>query len=339
MSEIYKKFGQVLKLERENRNVSLADFADELKISEENLYQIENGDIDGLPSELYYNLFAKSYAKALGIDFNKTLDAIKEDLGEPIEPEDIEKTDKKEPSRKSVEKSTKKPDDEAVSESVAATVWFKKKFITLIIAIVAIFIIFMAVYKIFLEEESPEYQTDPAPEVSNNAMPVDEPMTSETDAALADFQWSVPPKEAPVNFTMLLTSREECWVSLIADGDTAIFRNLVPWREYRVEAKYRMKITVAQPSQVEIKLNDKPVDLRNRETRRISNLEINQVNLDSFLNPPPEEEIEQSTPAISRPAAQPRVSPSPTQTPETAIDSTEVETNKPTETQVENEQI
>ncbi|MFZ5981934.1 MAG: helix-turn-helix domain-containing protein [Candidatus Zixiibacteriota bacterium] len=326
MSEIYKKFGQALKLERENRNISLADLSDELKISEENLNQIENGEIDGLPSELYYNLFAKSYAKALGIDFNKTLDAIKEDLGETVETEGRDKADKKESARKSSPKVSKKPAEEPLSESAAATVWFKKKFITLLIAIIAVFIVFMTIYLIFIQEDSPAYKAENSPAVGSETPPDEAVNESKNDAAMENFQWRIPPNEAPVSFTMTLTAREECWVSLTADGDTAIFRNLIPWREYRVEAKYRMEITVAQPSLVEIKLNDKPVDLRSRDTRRISNLEINQANLDSFLNPPLEETVDEggTEAATQKP------------TPKTTTDTNN---QKPAETQVENEQI
>ena len=333
MSEIYKKFGQALKLERESRNISLADLSDELKISEENLNQIEDGDIKALPSELYYNLFAKSYAKALGIDYNKTLDAIKEDLGESVETEIKDKADKKDGSPKAAQKPEKKKTEEAVSESEAATIWFKKKFITLIIAIVAVFIVFMAVYMIFFRGETPVYRNDNET-TGGEVTHTEEAVSTETDAALENFQWQVPPGHEPAPFVMTLTARQECWVSLLADGDTAVFRNLIPWREYRVEAKYRMKITVAQPSLVEIKLNDKPVDLRSRETRRISNLEINQVNLDSFLNPPPEEETEEPVQRVpARPTSGQQVTPPPTS------DTAGVTTEPSTETQVENEQI
>ena len=82
MSEIHVKFGELLQLERERRGLSLEDLSSELKISEENLQAIEAGDPKALPSEPYYNLFAKSYSQYLGIDFVATMDAIKEEIGE-----------------------------------------------------------------------------------------------------------------------------------------------------------------------------------------------------------------------------------------------------------------
>ena len=312
MNEVYKKFGQALKLERENKNISLADLSDELKISEENLTFIEAGEIDQLPSDLYYNLFAKSYAKALGIDYNKTIEAIKEDLGEPIE------TDEPELEGKEPETKIEKAEDAADAESN----WFKKKFITLIIVIIGIFIVFMAVYKLFIESDSP---VSPAV-TTESTTPIEESPSSETGQVsddIADYDWNVPEPKEPPSFNMTLVARAECWVSLRADGDTVIFRNLVPWREYRAEAKYRIKLTVAQPSLVEIKLNDKVVDLRDPQTRRISGVEINQVNLDSVLNAPPPEP-EPTRPAVTREQPDPVRN-----TPETATPSAPVQNTTP----------
>jgi cytoskeleton protein RodZ len=321
MNEVYKKFGQALKLERENKNLSLIDLSDELKISEENLTFIENGEIDQLPSELYYNLFAKSYAKALGIDYAKTIEAIKEDLGEPIEKAEHEKTGKDAETEKAAAEET------AADESN----WFKRKFITLIIVIVGIFIVFMAIYKIFIEENTPVT----GGEAIEETVPVEHGASAAGKVSddIADYNWNVAEPKEPPPFNMTLTAREECWVSLRADGDTVIFRNLVPWREYSAEAKYRMKITVAQPSLVEIKINSKVVDLRNPQTRRISGVEINQVNLDSVLNPPPqpEPEPEPTRPATVRqqtpPVQAPSTTPPPTRTDDTTSSETSVRKN------------
>ena len=63
MSELHEKFGELLRLERQRRSVDLADVSAQLKITETNLTYIENGSLEELPDELYYNLFAKSYAE------------------------------------------------------------------------------------------------------------------------------------------------------------------------------------------------------------------------------------------------------------------------------------
>lgn len=279
MNKIYIKFGQALKHERENKNISLADLSEELKISEENLNYLELGEVDKLPSELYYNLFAKSYARALGIDYNRTIEAIKEDLGEAIE----NNVERKAENTKEVKKSGPTPDEDALT---AETNWLKKKFLTLILVVIGIFICFMVVYKLFLEGENTPYSSSDS-EKSSPMVKDSSFNTGLLEDDLENFQWNKPDYQEPSPIIMTLTAREACWASVLTDGDTVLYRNLVPWREYKVEAKYRIRISLAQPSLVQIKINDVEVDLRDPETRKISGVEVNQANLVSYLNPPP----------------------------------------------------
>lgn len=276
MNKIYIKFGQALKHERENKNISLADLSEELKISEENLNYLERGEVDKLPSELYYNLFAKSYARSLGIDYNRTIEAIKEDLGEAIE----NNIEKKAEITKEV-KPGPTSDEDALN---AETNWLKKKFLTLILVIIGIFICFMVVYKLFLEGENTPYSSSD-PEKSSPTVKDSSDDTGLLEDDLENFQWNKLDYQEPSPLIMTLTAREACWASVLTDGDTVLYRNLVPWREYKVEARYRIRISLAQPSLVQIKINDVEVDLRDPETRKISGVEVNQVNLASYLNP------------------------------------------------------
>lgn len=83
-----------------------------------------------------------------------------------------------------------------------------------------------------------------------------------------------------------LIAGEESWAMVLADGDTAIYRTLVPGKVYTVPADYRYVVSIAWPSRVAVTLNGTPVNLRDPSTRRISRVAINQKNLDSVLNPP-----------------------------------------------------
>ena len=85
MNELYTKFGELLRLERERQNLKIEDLASDLKISEGNLEALESGNRDDLPSETYFGLFAKSYAEALGIDYSRTMEALREELGVSLE--------------------------------------------------------------------------------------------------------------------------------------------------------------------------------------------------------------------------------------------------------------
>jgi hypothetical protein len=110
--------------------------------------------------------------------------------------------------------------------------------------------------------------------------------SEETPAEFTAYEWDVPEYEPPSPLRLKLQAREESWATVIADGDTAVFQTLRPWREYEAEADYRLFVSVAQPSVVEVTLNDKTIDLRDPQSRRISRVEINQANVSDFFNAP-----------------------------------------------------
>ena len=85
MDEIRAKLGELLILERKRRNLDPEDLAKELKIPQDSLEAVEQGDVDRLPSKLYYELFAKAYCEAVGIDYQRTLEAISEEFGELVD--------------------------------------------------------------------------------------------------------------------------------------------------------------------------------------------------------------------------------------------------------------
>ena len=100
---------------------------------------------------------------------------------------------------------------------------------------------------------------------------------------------------------MRLTPRAESWATILADGDTAIFRNLVPGRVYNVEAEYRLQVSVGIPRVVDLELNGQPLNIVDPESGRISRVKINQMNLAEIMKgpPEPEESPAQSVPDVS----------------------------------------
>jgi hypothetical protein len=73
---------------------------------------------------------------------------------------------------------------------------------------------------------------------------------------------------------------------VLADGDTVLFQNLTPWREYLVAARYRVLVSIGIPRVAEVKLNGVPMYLADSVSGRVSQVEINQINKDDFINPP-----------------------------------------------------
>lgn len=278
MSELYKKFGELLKLERKRKGLKLEELSDQLKISESSLEHIEEGEIGSLPSKIYYNLFARAYSEALGIDYDRTIEAIKEDIGEAIDKEEPEEEDV--PDQKKAEKKAEKA---KATEKAGENTISIKKLLYLFGAIVVIFIAFLVIYLIFFSSQNADRshtptQTAPA-ETIEKSKPADD-VGETTD----EYNWKAAGYEEPQVMTLRLIPRNQSWSTVLADGDTAIFRNLIPGRVYNVEALYRMTVSIGIPSQVDVELNGNPVNLRDPETGRISRVQINQLNVEEFLS-------------------------------------------------------
>ncbi|MCK4631721.1 MAG: helix-turn-helix domain-containing protein [candidate division Zixibacteria bacterium] len=286
MNEIRAKLGELLLLERKRRNLDLEDLSKELKIPLESLEAVEEGNIDNLPSELYFGLFAKAYCEAVGIDYQRTLEAITEELGELVDrPTGKPRAEQKKgkAAKDSSQESTREQIEQPTPEDSATNI--KKLGLWLGIAVVA-FVIFVFVSKLISTDGD---ETDPNPTEQTESHDIDRPEDNtapEESNVYADYDWDTPAYQRPEPFTLRLVARGESWATILTDGDTAIFRKLFPGREYEATAKYRMRVSVAVPSLVDIQLNGQTVDLVDPARRRISRVRITQINLDSILNQP-----------------------------------------------------
>jgi cytoskeletal protein RodZ len=181
-SELHNKIGQLLKLERERQDLTLADLSMQLKISKGHLEHIEAGKADALPSELYFNLFAKSYAETLGIDYSRTVEAIKEEVGEPLEPQGSAD------NRKAVASGSTKPDvrpkaQKTNNKPVSGTKYLKT-WIFMFVLVVVLFFFFLIATKILavsIKAGSPT--EEPTKELAGSATPIDKEGSAEADIA------------------------------------------------------------------------------------------------------------------------------------------------------------
>lgn len=256
------KLGRLLQLERERKGKRLPDLSESLKISEENLQYIEAGESHKLPAELYFKMFSKSYAEALGIDYEATIQAINDDIAEQ---KAATATPEKEKARRAAEEARR------VQE---AKYGFRKKLIWTFAGILVAMVVFIFAYRIFV--------SGPSATVGDQSGSPDSQVES-VSAALAEYDFGEPPSDAPDPIKITFRARSESWATVLADGDTVIFRSLVPWRVYEVEAKYRVLVSVAHPSVVDITLNGASVDIRDPESQRISRVEIDQVNVRDMM--------------------------------------------------------
>jgi len=296
MGELEKKLGALLKFERERRNIELEDLAENLRISQASLEHIENGNVEGLPSKIYFGLFAKTYAEALGIDYAATCDAIQQDI---FEEEEITQP------KNGTKKEQAPSDDSGLAESLASSDKSARRlgpktklFLAIIVAVIVIVGGYFIIKQLLHDMSSNETNQ---PEIEQTSTPI-----NKEEATLANYDWNVPQYKKPSELVLELKARGASWATVLADGDTVIFRQLTPGRTYRATAKYRLRLSIAVPRVVDITLNGKNIRPISPETGRISRVDINQINVDSFLNlpataisPPVKKTIPKPAPTVS----------------------------------------
>ena len=270
MGEVERKLGAALQAERERRGIDLPSLSEELKISEAHLEAIERGDKSALPSELYYQLFTRTYATHLGIDVRATIEAIKETLGLGPEDEEAESSGTEAPAVRSPETTLSA---RAEAESVG-----RSEGVPTALAVTVVIGLVVGLYGLFSVSE----RRSPIGTDNGTAIAAELTAAAEVLPAVA----AAPPSGPPPELTLVLRPLEQSWATVLADGDTVIFQNLNPGRVYRAVARYRLSVSIGIPRNVRVELNGRPVDLVDPETRRISRVEINQANVARWPSPP-----------------------------------------------------
>lgn len=277
-NELYTRYGALLRDERERQQLNLEELSEQLKINLEHLEAIESGDIDSLPSELYFGLFAKSYSEALGLDYTRTMEAMKEEFDEVARREDRK-------ARKSAEAKGSVDADELAEASEAHK---GKRFTGRLLLIFALLILAFLAFVFVAErlfDEAPGTIDTPVQQ-GEEAASVDEPGDDRETDRYGDYDWNaIESYKEPEELRLSLSAERDSWVTVVADGDTVIFRQLDAGRSATATADYRLRVSISVPSAVTTRLNDKIVELRDPNTRRVSRVEINQANVDRFLNP------------------------------------------------------
>jgi cytoskeletal protein RodZ len=275
MNELEIKLGALLQVERERRNISLADLSNELKISESNLEAIERGDTSTLPSPLYYRLFAKSYATYLGIDYTKTVEAIQEDLEPPEAP--IAEAEK---PAGAVERSVVSQPEVTV-EPEQRNSGILKKAVIIGVVIVAVFAVVLVGIKLLKGDERQTEEPAAGVEDLTQSVIVD----SSQDTSRPSYDWSETTSTEPDSLRLTLTAKGQSWATVVTDGDTVIYQSLTPWRTYTTAAQFRLVVSIGVPGVVDVSLNGDPAYLADPQTGTVSRLEINQANRSEFKQP------------------------------------------------------
>jgi transcriptional regulator with XRE-family HTH domain len=278
MTEVHSKLGKLLKGERERRGQSLADVAQEIKIAERHLQAIEDGNLANLPGPLYFGLFAKSYAEFLGIDYAQSLEAIKEDLGEPID-SPIEETSDSVPEQPAVKPAGPAKQLRPVGgQKVPAA---KGRPVISTMVVILVILIMVAVGWVLMRKDG---KLPFARITSPDSTAQDS--TDRGDGAGAD--WSedygkVGQKGEKAALNLQIVAHDRTWAVILSDGDTAIQTNLKPWREYNIGAQEKLVVSVGSPLAVEMTINGLNVDLSDPEKGTVSSVEVTPENISMYV--------------------------------------------------------
>jgi cytoskeleton protein RodZ len=257
MSELHIRLGKALKLERQNKNLSLTDLTAQLKTSESTLQRIEDGDFSSFNSPVYFSLYAKSYAEAIGVDYNRTLDAIREDLGESAEPPTL--------ATMSVKPSTLVESPTNGSELPGR----RGKGLVIGIVVVALAVVAVVGWWFLRDTKHEARPTSVGQPAVAPPTRVAEPVDSSTMGGDS------------TTLTLSLSARGSSWVSLMTDGDTALYRTFSAGETLEVSAQRMMILTVGTPSQIDLRINGLPAKLADR-AGRISNVVVTPANVRAF---------------------------------------------------------
>ncbi|HEX2897088.1 MAG TPA: helix-turn-helix domain-containing protein, partial [candidate division Zixibacteria bacterium] len=199
MGLVEQKMGDLLKLERERRQLNLADISADIKIPLEVLEGIEKGDLSLLPTPVYYGLFTRTYSQSLGIDYTRTLEAIKEEVSIVQKRNDLPKVGVK----SEVPLSTKSTRQSNLSLNTPL-----RKLIGAAVILIVVFLAYMAIDTLFFSDGLSR----------NGASEMLKGVDAERLNALAGFNWDVPGYKPPTELRIELKPKSESWATVMSDG-------------------------------------------------------------------------------------------------------------------------
>ncbi len=267
MSELHVRFGEQLRKVRLEKKLELADVASELRMSEEHISAVEAGDATRVPGPLFLQLFGRSYASFLGIDYTDAIDLLREELGEPSPP-----------STTSVQRDQKA---EIVAQPQPTRAGGGTRIIVGVLITVAVLagLAFVG-YKLLQQNKDAVTQKErPGREAEADIF-----LEGETLSTARPYE-SAFAADSIDGLTLSLLARVPSSILLVTDGDTAMNGEMKIAQDYQFDARQRLVISLGAPEAVDVRLNGQKASLLDSRTKRVSNLEITLGNYRWYVIP------------------------------------------------------
>lgn len=235
-------FGTWLRRQREVREISLREIADDTKISLRYLEAFEQDRFDALPATVFAKGFLRQYAQYVGLDPDEVINHFLS-AQQALEPEDEE------------------PEPEPAKRPVSG--WLYNLLLVLVVVAVIVLVALLAFHT---ERRNAAVRSAPSTVADPSTEPPAPGTPAEAPAAQAAAQLEPPPPpvsavepEAPLRVTLDFTAN--CWVEIVVDGRERIQREIVQGESLQLAADETVVMTLGNAGGVEVRVNGHPYDL------------------------------------------------------------------------------
>ncbi len=230
-------FGEVLRQERELRGIELREVAEATKISVRFLQALETDRLDVLPGGIFPRAFVRQYAAYLGLDPDRTVNDFIYAHGQGVAPAGA--VGARHPAAHS-----------AASHAPREAGKGRQRLLLAGLGVAAVLGV-LAWATMRPEHGSGETAPPPSAPAPSSFAPdqVYPPPTSAT---------TLPAASVGEGFQVGLTAREECWVSVQADGVRVVDRVLAPGETQTVTARAEVVLSVGNAGGVSFTINGRP---------------------------------------------------------------------------------
>lgn len=218
--------GQKLSEQRRKLKKSLKEVETDLRIRVKYLEALENDDFKQIPGEAYIKAILRSYSAYLGLDFEKLLNEYLSLFSQGEE------------------------ELSSANESI-----LKRKAIRVLVLIMAVAIIFLAIWLAIPEKKpTPEFPASPIKEKANSSDAYTTPSVPLNEST------TPPSKERefrPFKLEILVSGKGRCWVEIKANDSVFLARTLSTGEKVEFTVTETARLLLGNPSVVTVYINGK----------------------------------------------------------------------------------
>ena len=262
-----------LKRERELRGISLKQISEETRIGVRFLEALEEGRLEVIPGEFYRRSYLRSYARYLGLDEDRAVNAY-----------DYSRKEQREGG-----------EEKSDPEAFVFPPWVKWVVVALVIAVPAVLLL-RAMPAPTNEDAGPPPAVEPAYESRDSGTPAPLPVRSVEPGAMGDAEEAAAPPPAqpmepipasagPLRLAVLVD--EPCWLEIEADGEVVVTGLKEAGFRSRIAAGRELRLWLGNAGGVRLVLNDRPVKPLGRPGQVRKDLIITADNVGEFLSNEP----------------------------------------------------